>query len=86
MELLERSPHGPHCLHQPGGIAAELRGCSASVWMLVLLVRQGVEVEPSAGALLQCLLERLAGGEVNDGSRLGDEPGVGSASPYGAGQ
>jgi hypothetical protein len=38
-------------------------------------------VEPSAGALLQLLLERLAGGEVNDGSRLGDERGVGSASP-----
>jgi hypothetical protein len=40
-----------------------------------------VEVEPSAGALLKCPLECLPGGEVNDGSRLGGEAGVGSASP-----
>jgi hypothetical protein len=41
----------------------------------------GVEVEPSARALLQRPLERLAGGEGKDGPRLGDERGVGSAGP-----
>ena len=40
-----------------------------------------VEVEPSAGALLQRLLERLPGGEVDDGPRLGGDPGLGSAGP-----
>ena len=40
-----------------------------------------VKVEPSARALLQRLLERLPGSEVNDGSRLGGDPGVGSARP-----
>src|SRR5215212_6225215 len=49
--------------------------------MLALLARQRVKVEPSAGALLQRLLERLAGGEVDDGPRLGGERGVGGASP-----
>jgi hypothetical protein len=49
--------------------------------MLALLARQRVEVEPSARALLQRLLERLSGGEVDDESRLGDEPDVGGAGP-----
>ena len=82
------SCHGGELGVDPAAVRAKLvaggRGVlsyPATRWILALLAQTVEEVEPSVGALLQRLLERLAGGEVNDGPRFGGDPGVGGAGP-----